>query len=129
MNNIIDCTVDENGDVLYLATEANDRFLKQPDSVTRRASHVEPVQQFARICFYILRLFGNKNRIAAWTRNWHVLWRVNTKPVGGPILKWVDYFGCGKRDGAGIAMFRNRQDAIDFEIRFLNDWFLERGIQ
>jgi hypothetical protein len=128
-HNIITCTIDENGDVIYLATDSNDAFLNDGTEITRRASHVEPVQKFARICFYILRWFGDKGRIAEWTRNWNVLWRVNTKPVGGPILTW-DHVGWNSSDRPlGYATWTNRQDAIDFEIAFLNDWFLERGIQ
>ena len=131
MNNIIDCTVDENGDVLYLATEANDRFLKQPDSVTRRASHVEPHNFWLRIAFRILRtISGDKNTIAAWTRNWRCLWRVDTRPVGGPVLHYWDVpmydwaKGC-KVTKDGIILYGDRQKAIDAEIKFLND----RGIE
>lgn len=125
---IITCTIDENGDVLFLATDANDAFLNHGDVITKRASHVEPVQRFARILFYILRWFGDKGRIADWTRNWRVTWRVNTKPVGGPILTW-GHVGWSIIDYTTVAMWRHRQAAIDAEIKFLNDWFLERGIQ
>ena len=130
--NIITCTIDENGDVIYLATDANDAFLNHGEVVTKRASHVEPVQRFARICFYILRWFGDKGRIAEWTRNWDVEWRVNTRPVGGPILTYGDVEPRYKNvEGLGdrIVTWHQRQQAIDAEIVFLNDWFLERGIQ
>ena len=137
--NIITCTIDENGDVLYLATDANDAFLNDGTEVTRRASHVEPNTFWARQAFYVLRWFGDKGRIAEWTRNWSVQWRVNTKPVGGPILTWGDvhphagsgYFHINRNQTAtwGSRTFGIRQDAIDAEIKFLNDFFLERGIQ
>lgn len=113
-HNIITCTIDENGDVIYLATDANDAFLNDGTEVTRRASHVEPEHFGYRVAFYILRLLGDKTHIAQWTREWPVVWRVNTRPVGGPILE---------------GRWTNRQAAIDAEIIFLNDWFLERGIQ
>ena len=130
-HNIITCTIDENGDVIFLATDANDAFLNHGDVVTTRASHVEPVQLVARICFYILRWFGDKGRIAEWTRNWHVTWRVNTRPVGGPILRVKDVSPspCAPWMDDQIAFWYNRQEAIDAEIKFLNEWFLERGIQ
>jgi hypothetical protein len=82
--NIITCTVDENGDVIYLATDANDAFLNHGDVVTKRASHVEPELLVYRLVFRFLRLFGDKTRIAEWTRNWPVLWRVDTRPCGRP---------------------------------------------
>lgn len=132
--NIITCTIDENGDVIFLATDANDAFLNHGDVVTKRASHVEPVQRFARVLFYILRWFGDKGRIAEWTRNWHVTWRVNTRPVGGPILRVKDVhpeisFDHYPQYGEQHAWWFDRQAAIDAEIKFLNEWFLERGIQ
>ena len=129
--NIITCTIDENGDVIYLATDANDAFLNDGTEITRRASHVEPVELPARILFYVLRWFGNKGRIAEWTRNWNVLWRVNTKPVGGPILTYGDIEPRyrGSEVGGKVVTWHQRQQAIDAEISFLNDFFLERGIQ
>ena len=139
--NIITCTIDENGDVIYLATDANDAFLNDGTEVTRRASHVEPDDFVLRVAFYILRsISGNKNTIAEWTRNWKCLWRVNTKPVGGPILTWADVWRVKGHLAVlpwlpslsqynHVALWRNRQEAIDTEIQFLNDWFLERGIR
>lgn len=130
--NIITCIVDENGDVIYLATDANDAFLNDGTEVTKRASHVEPSDLVHRIAFRFLRLFGDKTRIAEWTRNWSVLWRVDTRPVGGPILKYWDIPHQDWQRGwlldGNIVLFPRRQDAIDAEIKFLNNWFLERGI-
>lgn len=118
---IVTATIDENGDVIFLATNANDIFLDLGSVITRRASHVEPGPRYERWLFHILRaVFGDKGRVADWTRNWYTLWRVNTKPVGGPILR--DRFG-------KIQYWVDRQLAIDAEVAFINKWFLERGIQ
>ena len=85
----------------------------------------------------MLRL-GGKKQIDDWTRTWGCLWRVNTAPVGGPILTWDDVWTAkGASSWAGrlsqshqIATWRDRQVAIDAEVAFLNDYFLndyERG--
>jgi hypothetical protein len=118
-------TIEENGDSVFLATDSADVFLEAGETITRRASHVEPVNLFLRVAFHFLRLFGNKNQIAAWTRGWPCLWRINTKPVGGPVLTWNDIDICPW--SRVIATFRNRQAAIDAEVQFLNRWFAERG--
>lgn len=120
---IITVTFEANGDATYLATEASDIFLELGETVTRRASHVEPATPGARILFHFLRLFGNKTRIAEWTRGWKVLWRVNTSPVGGPILKRKDAGMLGLPELT--AVWGDRQQAIDAEIKFLNKFFLE----
>jgi len=116
---VITLTIDEQGDVLFLASPENDVFLELGSVITRRASHVEPAGFWRRQAFHFLRLFGDKTRIAEWTRNWRCEWRVNTRPVGGPILRGHDYAG------SWILTWKNRQDAIDAEIAFLNSWFLE----
>lgn len=124
---IITVTFDENGDATYLASEGTDIFLELGETVTHRASHVEPATRGARLLFHFLRLFGNKNRIAEWTRHWDCNWRVNTAPVGGPILTYADVEPRyrGTAIGSRIATWHNRQDAIDTEIAFLNQFFLE----
>jgi hypothetical protein len=110
---IVAITIEENGDLTFLKTDSADVFLEMGETVTRRASHVEPDAFWPRQAFRILRtICGDKNMIAAWTRNWSCMWRVNTRPVGGPVLP---------------GRWRNRQEAIDNEIVFLNTWFLERG--
>jgi hypothetical protein len=123
---IITVTIDENGDVIFLATEANDVFLNHGEIITKRASHVEPVEFWARVFFHTLRWFGDKNRIAEWTRHWDVAWQVNTKPVGGHVLTWKDIYPDTGSDN--VALWVDRQAAIDAEVKFLNVWFLERGI-
>lgn len=70
-----------------------------------RASQVEPVHVGLRIVFHcIRRLFGERGRVAAWTRRWPCLWQANLYLSGGPV------FG----------PFKYRQDAIAAEIYWLN---------
>lgn len=111
---IVTVIIDENGDLMGLNTPGSEVFFDPESTVTRRASHVEPDSLVLRVLFHLLRRLGDKNQIAEWTRHWPCLWRVNTKPVGGPILdkRWY-----------------HRQDAIDAEVVFLNNFFLERGVQ
>lgn len=128
---IVTVTIDENGDVIFLATDSNDIFLELGNVVTTRASHVEPGPRYERWLFHFLRaVFGDKGRVSDWTRGWQTLWRVNTAPVGGPILtnghvrqNWPESLA------HYTAYFANRQEAIEAEVAFLNVWFLERGIQ
>jgi hypothetical protein len=120
-------TYDEHGNLEYIKTEGDDALLELGEVVTRRASHVEPVNIILRVLFHILRtVVSDKSAAAAWTRVWPCLWRVNTAPVGGPVLRLKhlppdDAFFVNSED---IAVWRNRQDAIDAEIKFLNEWFL-----
>lgn len=111
-------TIDENGDVIWLASTENDIFLELGNVIEKRASHVEPAGFLLRVVFHFLRLFGDKNRIAEWTRHWSCEWRVNTKPVDGPILMGHDYAG------SWVKTWRNRQEAIEAEVAFLNEFFL-----
>jgi hypothetical protein len=119
-------TIDEHGNLTYLKTDANDIFLELGDVVTKRASHVEPATFWARVLFHLLRaVVSDKSAIAEWTRSWDVRWRVNTAPVGGPILTWAHVWGPVVGTN-GIATWGYRQDAIDAEVAFLNDFFLTR---
>lgn len=99
----------ENGMTTFLHSDIT-RAFEDDHTVTRRASHVEPDRAGLRLAFHALRkLFGETGAVSDWTRNWPVLWRINTAPVGGPILP---------------TRFYDRQKAIEAEIVFLNDWFL-----
>jgi hypothetical protein len=111
---VLTVTIDEEGNLLYLKTNEHDIFAELGEVITRRASHVEPEHIGLRVAFRFLRLFGDKTRVAEWTRQWQCVWLVDTRPVGGPVLE---------------GRWSNRQDAIDAEIVFLNQFFLERGIQ
>lgn len=71
----------------------------------RRASNIEPVNPIARAAFYaIRRRVDDSHWLAAWTRSWRVLWRVNLSLSGGPT------FGG----------FERRADALAAEV----DWLL-----
>lgn len=131
-------TIDENGDLIYLKTNEHDIFAECGEVVTKRASHVEPFNWLDRGLFRFLRLFGDKTRIAEWTRGWKCLWIVDTRPVGGPVLTWGDVWEARGdcQDWMrqmpmykATALWSNRQSAIDAEIEFLNKFFLERGVQ
>lgn len=125
---ILTVTIDENGDLVYLKTPLSDVLLELGTVVTKRASHVEPVNIFQRIAFRALRLFGDKNRVADWTRTWQCDWLVDTRPVGGPVLTWADVAPskCAPWMDKKTFTTHNRQEAIDVEIIFLNEFFLRR---
>jgi hypothetical protein len=126
---VLTVTITEDGDLLYLKTSEHDIFAEMGEVVTKRASHVEPATFWLRVAFHILRtVVSDKSRIAEWTRGWSCPWRVNTAPVGGPILEWHHVYSFRPGDHR-IATWRDRQAAIDAEIKFLNQFFLERGIQ
>jgi hypothetical protein len=106
-------TVTEDGDVVYLNTPHAVAMFQDDDTVTQRASHVEPDSFVFRVLFHALRfVFGDKGRMSDFTRHWPCLWRVNTGPVGGPIF---------------LKRYTNRQEAIDAEVEFLIDWFSQRS--
>jgi hypothetical protein len=127
---VITITIDEQGNNVFLKTDSADCFLEQGEVITRRASHVEPAPRYERWLFSLLRtLFSDTSAVAAWTRTWNTLWRINTSPVGGPILRVGHVWpGVAWPVEDRVACFANRQDAIDAEIEFLNNFFAERKI-
>jgi hypothetical protein len=128
---VITLTIDEDGDLLFLQTDSADIFMELGKTVTKRASHVEPAAFWARVAFHILRtLVRDDSSVAAWTRTWDCAWRINTKPVGGPILTWKDVApsACAAWMDDQIFTTHYRQEAIDAEIIFLNKFFAERTI-
>ncbi len=105
----VSITIDEHGDSLFLVSEDAKPFLEE-QSIVRRASHIEPVVWPTRVAFHALRsIFGDKGWMAAFTRKWPCRWRINTSPIGGDILP---------------VTFRDRQQAIDVEIAYLNGQFM-----
>jgi hypothetical protein len=106
----ITISINEDGSIIFLAKEGTEVLLEMGESITRRASHVEPENSFLRVIFHFLRKkLGDKGIMASFTRLWPCLWRVNLFPVGGPILE--------KR-------WRNRKEAIEAEVNWLNENFL-----
>ena len=97
------------GKMTYLLTKAAPRL---EGAVVRRASHVEPVSFVLRLIFHAVRsLVSDDSRVAAWSRLWPCLWRVDMAPVGGGILP---------------VHFSNRLAAIDAEVEALNNHFTWR---
>ena len=129
---IITVTIDESGDMVFLRSPESDIFLELGETITRRASHIEPYEFLPRVLFTAIRYFvHDDSRLADWTRNWMCLWRVNTSPVGGPILTcghvWDDLSSWDRvfhsRDDT--AVWGDRERAIRAEVKFLNTFFLE----
>jgi hypothetical protein len=95
------------GRMTYLLTKAAPRL---EGAVVRRASHVEPDNVYLRLVFHAIRkLVADNSRLAAWTRTWGCLWRVDMSPVGGGILP---------------IQYRYRLAAIDAEVEALNNFFI-----
>jgi hypothetical protein len=127
---VVTVTIDENGDLLMLKSDAADVFLESAEVVTKRASHVEPTGYVTRAVFHLLRsLVKDDSVLAAWSRTWRCTWRVNTAPVGGPILRWKHTDNWRSEVfPEHIAAWQNRKEAIDNEVAFLSTWFLEHGV-
>lgn len=103
-------SISEDGIVRFLVNDTTKGLLDE-DCVTRRASHVEPVSSVLRTIFHVLRrIFGDKGWMATFTRRWPCFWRINFTPINGPILNYV---------------YRDRQQAIEAEIEWLNKHFLQ----
>ena len=103
-------TITEDGNQLFVAGHGNDVFCDAGTSTVQRASHVEPDNAVLRWLFhYIRQRCADTSALAGFTRLWPCLWRINTAPVGGPILE---------------AKYRDRKQAIEAEVRFLNQFFL-----
>lgn len=97
-----------NGTIRFLVSEGSKPFLD--GAVVRRASHIEPVNPIMRYVFYMLRhWFGEKGKMAEFTRLWPCLWRINLAPIGQGILPNT---------------YRNRQAAINAEIGYLYEHFI-----
>jgi len=123
---VVTVTIDESGDMVYLKTPESDIFMELGERITARASHVLPVRFWHRQAFRILRtLFGDYGRIAQWTREWSTRWYVDTRLVGGPILRWKHIGYAGLPDASDIAEWNDRASAIQAEVNFLNRFFLE----
>src|SRR5271166_6344206 len=95
------------GRMTYLLTKAAPRL---EGAVIQRASHVEPDNAYLRLAFHAIRkLVADNSPVAAWTRTWGCMWRVNMAPVGAGILP---------------VRYACRQTAIDAEVEALNNHFI-----
>ena len=107
---VVTMTIDEVGDIKMLDAPGSEICLGMGDSVTRRASHVYPVNFVKRGAFKALRfVFGDEGRVAEWTRGWHGWWMVDTTPTAGVVLP---------------LRYNSHALAVKAEIEFLNDYFL-----
>ncbi len=116
MQNEATLIIDENGVCKIVLTDAaKSLFLASTVAAeSSRASHVEPVSLVLRVLFHAVRSsVSDDSRLAAWTRLWPCLWRVNMKPVGAGILP---------------VHFTNRLAAIDAEVEALNNFFIGEKI-
>lgn len=112
MSKTITLTIDQNGDQIFLKTDGAEIFRALGITVTRRASHIVPDNVLLRGAFRTVRaLVPDTSVIAQWSREWRCLWRVTV--VNGPTLP---------------GRWRDRKQAIEAEVEFLNGWFLD-GIQ
>lgn len=94
-----------NGKVTATYSDAHAGLIAKAASVqVRRASHIEPEYFPLRWIFHVLRLFGDDTTVAAWTRTWPCLWRINMHPMGGPIL---------------AQRYRSRPAALAEEVKYL----------
>jgi hypothetical protein len=120
-------TIESNGDLTFLNLDSCQPFKTLGTVTTKRASHVEPYDFWPRLAFTVIRmLVSDSSGLAEWTRRWAVDWRVNTKPVGGPILTWDDVCETDVPYPMVIYRWRSRKAAIAAEIKFLDQFFAER---
>ena len=104
MRDTFTVTIGDDGSLNFVDTDALACLKDLGTTTTRRASHVLPVNPTLRAIFRWLRdRFGEKGIIATFTRRWPCLWQADLAPSNGPVL----------------GPFRNRQDAIDAEIAWL----------
>lgn len=105
----VELTITPDGTLRFLVSEGAEAFLTEA-AIVRRASHVEPVSVPLRLVFHGLRgIFGEKGRMAGFTRLWPCLWHINLSPIGRGVLPGT---------------YRDRQAAIDAEIEELNASFI-----
>lgn len=104
--------ITEGGDQIFLDSPGAAVFCEAGSSTMRRASNILPDALLLRLLFLAIRaVVPDTSRLAGWTRSWQCLWRIDTSPVGGPIL---------------AARYNVRANAIEAEIRFLNEYFMEK---
>ena len=98
--------VGDDGSLNFIADQALDGLQDAGKTTIKRASHVLPVNRPLRAIFRWLRdRFGETGLIATFTRRWPCLWQADLAPSNGPVL----------------GPFRNRQHAIDAEVRWLQE--------
>ena len=123
----ITITIDESGDLKMLEMAMAEPFKTLGTTVTKRASHVEPAPYWDRVLFTFIRaLVPDDSRLAEWTRNWNTLWRVNMRPVDGPILRFGHMYPAillTSEQANRVYCWGSRKAAIEAEIEFLNNFW------
>lgn len=103
------------GQMDFVAVDEISPYLRRlrGSTTTRRLSHIEPACWPLRMAFRLLRrLFGDRGRVADWTRRWPCRWRVDFSPIGGPVHD---------RDDRGRP-FADRQSAVRYEYDQVLAW-------
>lgn len=73
-------------------------------SETRRASWIVPTRLSLRVAFFLLRsMFGDRGRVAEFTRGWRCDWTVDLRLSGGPV----------------VTGFSSRESAVEYEIKYV----------
>lgn len=108
---------------LFLGTDGKIRYLddgrsrfegEKASEDSRRVSHIVPVSWFLWLAFRLLRFaFGDKGRVAAWTRSWGCHWLLDLTPSGG----------------ARIKPFMSRAKAVEYEEKWLTDQMREGRLE
>ena len=96
------------GDVEMIEYKEAEGLIKSLGTIQERwrATHIVPTDHCLQLAFVILRRsFGEQGRIAQWTRSWRVQWTADLRPSGGPVVEPFD----------------SRQEAIEFEIQWLEE--------
>lgn len=106
--NEVSFSIDGSGAIEMLKHEGQNPILEalmaQGEATIRRASHVLPAHPLKRLAFvWLRRLMGESGAAAKWTRSWGGEWTVDLAPSGGPKA----------------GPFQSRQDAIDYEVAWL----------
>ena len=100
--------IDENGDLITFAEELKEiapEIYQEVKHTKKRVSHILPANKLKRMIFKTLRrIFGEEGKVADWTRKWKGEWIVV-----------IDNEVKGK--------FKNRQEAIEFEKKYLFERF------
>ena len=105
---MITITIDETGQKFVGGHGAE--IFELPTDTVRRASHVVPDNFWLRLAFQTIRAcVSDTSRLAAWTRTWRCLWRVHVVADGLDV---------------NLGRYRDRNQAIEAEIGFLNQFFL-----
>lgn len=99
--------IDNDGNVEFIGSTNDDcpiPGLELGNGKTRRLSTIRPERRIKRTAFVVLRkIFGDRGRIADWTRTWAGPWRCVILSTGE------------------TEVFDNRQAAVDWEYEIITE--------